>query len=112
METTANLHPKEGVFWILTKDENLIKQGKFQLLFDFCGYESHDTVWKKQQKAHSELLGFDYEFFPRGRIWKNNADSQKAYTILIARILNCKAVLKMINKIFCLNDDYVVALEG
>ena len=63
METTANLHPKEGVFWILTKDENLIKQGKFQLLFDFCGYESHDTVWKKQQKAHSELLGFDYEFF-------------------------------------------------
>lgn len=111
METTANLQPKEGVFWILTKNPNFIKQGNFQFIFDFCGYESHNTVWNKQQKLHPELPGFDYEFFPRGRVWKNNADSQTAYTILIPRIINCKAVLKMIDKIFCLNGDYVVALE-
>lgn len=112
METTANLQPKVGVFWILTKNPNFIKQGNFQFIFDFCGYESHNTVWNKQQKLHSELLDFDYEFFPRGRIWKNSANSQNAYTVLIPCILNCKAVLKMINQIFCLNGNYIVALEG
>lgn len=44
MEMTANLQPKVGVFWILTKNPNFIKQGNFQFIFDFCGYESHNTV--------------------------------------------------------------------
>lgn len=60
---TANLQPKVGVFWILTKNPNFIKQGNFQFIFDFCGYESHNTVWNKQQKLHSELLGLAMNFF-------------------------------------------------
>ena len=36
MRTTANSHPKEGVFWILTKNPNFIKQWNFQFIFDFA----------------------------------------------------------------------------
>lgn len=108
---TMQHNPKEGVFWAMSLDKDKIESGKFYLICDFCGQESHSNVWKKQQQTHPELLGFDYEFFPRGRVWKNKNNSQKAYTVFIPRILNCNIVLTMINKHFCLNGDYLVALE-
>lgn len=110
-ETMQYNNPKEGVFWTMSLDKEKIEKGQYYFLYDFCGHESHEPVWKKQQKVHPELLEFDYEFFPRGRVWKNNSDSQKAYTIFIPRILNCQTALTIIDKTFCLNGDYVVALD-
>lgn len=107
---TRKCTPKEGVFWAMSLDRAKIERGKFHLIYDFCDQESHSNIWSKQQTAHPELLGFDYEFFPRGRVWKNKDDSQKSYTVFIPRILNCKTVLMMINETFCLSDNYTVAL--
>ena len=104
--------PKEGVFWVMSLDKDKIENGKFHLLYDFSGQESHITVWERLQNTHPELLGFDYEFFPRGRIWKNKEGSEKAYTIFIPSILNCKSVVDKVNETYCLNSDYIIETDN
>lgn len=102
--------PKEGVFWVMSQDKDRIANGQYYFLYDFCGQEGHPIAWKKQQEEHPELMGFDYEFFPRGRVWKNNGKAEKTYTIFIPRILNCRHLIAKVDKEFNLNGDYVVAL--
>ena len=104
--------PKEGVFWVMSLDKDKIESGKFHLLYNFCGQESHSMVWERLQNVHPKLLGFDYEFFPRGRVWKNKECVEKSYTIFIPSILNCKSVVNKVNETFCLNGDYIVESDS
>ena len=100
--------PREGVFWVIESKTIAAQNGDFNMLYDFCGYESHRVAWQKLQKAHPELSGFDYEHFPRGRVWKNGDKS----VIFIPDCLNCPTIIGKINGIFLLENNFTVEISA
>lgn len=104
MDTEKLTTATEGVFWVISAKSEL----KYKIIYNFCQYESHSTIWKLVQKTHSELTVYDYEHFPRGRVWKNKNDATKKYTIFIPTNINTQEIVENVNNIFNLNNDFIV----
>ena len=98
------MNTTEGVFWLIPAEGSF----KYNIIYDFCGHESHSVVWLRMQKIYPQLKPYNYEHFPRGRVWKNKAGGQKTYTIFIPSSINTKQIIEYINDIFDLNDDFIV----
>lgn len=79
--------PQEGVFWIVpaVPIKNLryfmgnnfdifdfihsLRNPGYYILSVFEGTKHHSDLWKAVTKKYPEYSLFDYEFFPRGRVW-------------------------------------------
>lgn len=94
----------EGVFWVIPAKGSF----KHNIIYDFCERESHSAAWLRMQKIYPQLKPYNYEHFPRGRVWKNKAGSPQLYTIFIPSNINTKQILENINTIFDLNSDFIV----
>ena len=94
----------EGVFWVIPAEGSF----KHNIIYDFCKHESHSNVWLRMQKIYPDLRPYDYEHFPRGRVWKNKAGSPQLYTIFIPSSINTKKIIENINNIFNLHNDFIV----
>lgn len=97
----------EGVFWVIESKTIVAQNSNFTMLYDFCGYKSHKVAWQKLQKTHHKLLNFDYEHFPRGRVWKDGDKS----VIFIPKCLNRPTIIGKINDIFSLENNFIVEIS-
>ena len=103
-KNARRMNKHESVFWVIPAEGSF----KYNIIYDFCGHESHCNVWFRMQKIYPQLKPYDYEHFPRGRVWKNKAGSPQLYTIFIPSSINTKEIIEDINNIFDLNNDFVV----
>ena len=89
---------KQGVFWVIPKIND------FEILYRFNDTSGHNEIWEEVISRRTELKKYDYEYFPRGRVWiKNNIA-----TIFLNPKLNNPAILHNIKEIFCLTDYNVI----
>ena len=95
---------KEGVFWVIPC--NGTAEG-FELISIFNGLLGHSEIWKKVVVERPELKKYDYESFPRGRVWIKDS---KAIIFIDAR-LNVASIIAQIDQIFCLNGNYEVQAD-
>ena len=89
---------KEGVFWGLPQNANIGNE-KFLLLINFSGTVGHSEIWETIRQENQELSKFDYEYFPRGRVWIKNGVA----TILLDPKINFPIAVEKIKKEFELN---------
>lgn len=106
IQQKSETSPHEGVFWVINQNGTVGKSSNIKLLYDFCGHEGHSSVWQKLQQKHKELAYFDYEHFPRGRVWKN-ADKS---VIFIPECLNTLLIINKINAMFELQNNFTVEI--
>lgn len=92
---------EEGVFWVIPR--NGATEG-FEMICKFNGKLGHSEIWKKVAAERPELKKYDYEYFPRGRVWIKDS---KAIIFIDAR-LNVPSIIAQIDQIFCLNGNYEV----
>lgn len=92
---------KEGVFWVISRNGTA---KEFELISIFNGILGHSEIWKTVAAEHLELKKYDYEYFPRGRVWIKDS---KAIIFIDAR-LNVPSIIAQIDKTFCLNGNYEV----
>lgn len=60
------------------------------------------------QKIYPTLEVYDYEHFPRSRIWKNKESSINTYTISLQLVLTQKKYIDKLNDIFKLDIDFTI----
>lgn len=85
---------KEGVFWVLPN--NGINSKRFHLIINYNSTAGHSEIWETVKQENPELAIFDYEHFPRGRVWiKNNVA-----TVFLDPKINSPIILKTIKKEF------------
>ena len=95
---------KEGVFWVVGQNVNHIKGGNFQFIYVFDGKRGHSEIWEEIVIDHKELSRFDYEDFPRGRVWKAGGKT----IIFINKKINIPSVLQKIVENFVLDGEYKI----
>lgn len=98
---------KDGVFWIVFK-RGSIEQETNEIIYVFDGVLSHSDIWKSVIKEKKEFAKFEYDFFPRGRIWIKDGKA----IIFIDKKINTPNVITQINQIFCLNGNYEIHTDG
>ena len=89
---------KQGVFWVIKT-----KNG-FELIHRFDDTRGHSEIWEEVVAEYPALKKYDYEYFPRGRVW---VKSGKA-TVFLDEKINLPNILAQIDRIFCLNGNYEV----
>ena len=89
---------KEGVFWVIPKDGASDQQ--FRLIVNFNSTAGHAEIWETVIREHRDLAVFDYEHFPRGRVWTNNGTA----TVFLDPRINSPAFLDAIKRAFGLDD--------
>ena len=94
---------KEGVFWIIPKGENAGRK-QFELIAVFDNVLGHSEIWKTVVVDKKDLATFDYEHFPRGRVWRKN----NIATIFLNRSINTTEVIDKVSSVFELSDNYDV----
>ena len=92
---------KQGVFWVIPSND-------FEILYRFNDTAGHKEIWEEIIKERSDLKNFDYEHFPRGRIWEQNEIS----IVFLNPILNTPEILYRLKNIFCLTDNYKVITDS
>lgn len=95
---------KEGVFWIVFQQAN---RQSFKIIFEFNEKLGHFDIWQTIISKHKELAQYEYDYFPRGRVWVKD----KKATIFLNPIINTPLILQKINKIFELKENYVVSID-
>ena len=96
-----SLHPNKGVFWILQDNKT---DNDPVILFEFSESTSHDSVWEKFKKIYPGLKCYDYEHFPRGRVWEKDNKS----IIFISKKINTYEIINKINTIFSLENNFII----
>ncbi len=92
---------KEGVFWGIPRNG---ATERFEIISKFSGKLGHSEIWKTVVAEHPEMKKYDYEHFPRGRVWIKDS---KAIIFIDAR-LNVPSIIAQIDQTFCLNGNYEV----
>ena len=95
------LYMKEGVFWVIPRNG---ATERFEMISKFNDALGHFEIWKTVVAEHPDLKKYDYEHFPRGRVWIKDS---KAIIFIDAR-LNVPSIIAQIDKTFCLNGNYEV----
>lgn len=90
---------KQGVFWVIPKDK-----GGYEIIHRFDDTQGHSDLWKGIVAKHPELSKYDYEYFPRGRVWVKNGKA----TVFLDEKINTRSILTQIDRIFCLNGNYEI----
>ena len=98
---------KDGVFWMVP-NRGKIEQENYEIISVFDGVLGHSDIWKSVVKDKKELAKFEYDFFPRGRIWIKNGRA----IIFIDKKINTPNVITQINQIFCLNENYEIQIDS
>ena len=90
---------KQGVFWMIPKDK-----GDFELIHRFDDTRGHSEIWEEVVAEYPALRKYDYEHFPRGRVWIKDGKA----TVFLDEKINMRNILEKIARIFCLNGDYEI----
>lgn len=61
---------KQGVFWVIPQ-----KNCGFELVCRFDDARGHFEIWEEIVAERPTLKKYDYEHFPRGRVWKNGDEA-------------------------------------
>ena len=90
---------KQGVFWVIPKDES-----DFELIHRFDDTRGHSEIWESVVAERPQFQKYDYEHFPRGRVWVKNGTA----TIFLDQKINTQSILEKIDRIFCLHGEYEI----
>ena len=93
---------KEGVFWVIPQESN-----NYKILTVFDGTSGHSDIWKTVAKEKKQLAKFEYDFFPRGRVWIKDGKA----TIFLNPTINIPVVVTQIIGIFELTESEYVICE-
>lgn len=95
-------HAHEGVFWRL--------HGKtFPLIYFFDEHNrSHFDIWELVKKEFPEYARFDYEYFPRGRVWIKDGKA----TIFAASVFLVPDFIREVRYFFHLGNNYEIIEDG
>lgn len=88
---------KEGVFWVISQIGTSTE--KSRLIIKYNSTAGHSEIWETVKQEHPELAIFDYEHFPRGRVWIKN----DVATIFLDPKINFPVILEKIKSEFELN---------
>ena len=91
---------KEGVFWVVPRKV----QHNYKILYEFNGILGHSDIWQTVILKNEDLAQYEYDYFPRGRVWIKD---RKA-TIFLSSLINNSLILQQISEIFELNENYEV----
>lgn len=94
---------KEGVFWIIPQSAQ-IQSNNFEIITVFNGILGHSDIWKSVVSNRKEFSRYEYDFFPRGRVWIKDGKA----TIFLNPTINLPAILQKVIELFDLGDNYVV----
>ena len=100
---------KEGAFWAIAKNLNALKNGDFEIITHFVRDDSHVDIWPQIKRERKEFSRFEYDHFPRGRIW---SDSDGTVIIFINPALDLPAVIERIIKEFGIGTNAKVSHDG
>ena len=92
---------KQGVFWVIPKT------GGFELACRFDETRGHFEIWEEIIAERPALKKYDYEHFPRGRVWKSGDGA----TVFIDPKIKKQTILDKIAKMFCL-ERYEIVTDG
>ena len=92
---------KEGVFWGIPRNGTA---EEFELIAKFNGMLGHSEIWETVVAEHPKLKKYDYEYFPRGRVWLKDSKA----IIFIDTKLNVPSVIAQIDQTFRLNGNYEI----
>lgn len=90
---------KQGVFWVIPK-----YKGDFELIHRFDDTRGHSEIWEEVVAEYPALKRYDYEHFPRGRVWVENGKA----TVFLDEKINTRNIIAQIDRIFCLNGKYEI----
>ena len=93
---------KEGVFWAIPQESN-----NYKLITVFDGTSGHSDIWESIAKEKKEFAKFEYDFFPRGRVWIKDGKA----TIFLNPAINVPVILMQIIEIFELPENEYVICE-
>ena len=82
----------------------VVGKGGFELIHRFDDKRGHFDIWEEIVAEHSEWMKYDYEHFPRGRVWVKNDTA----TIFLDEKINTRNVVAQIVQTFCLSGDYEI----
>lgn len=100
---------KEGLFWVIASTEQGLSNGEFNILTHFVRDESHVNVWQQITQGRADLSQFQYDHFPRGRIWINDKGIP---IIFINPALDLPIVIEKIKEVFELNAEVEICHDG
>ena len=95
-------HAREGVFWQL-------HEKTFPLIYFFDEHNrSHFDIWELVKKEFPEYARFDYEYFPRGRVWIKDGKA----TIFAANVFLVPDFIREVRYFFHLGNNYEIVEDG
>lgn len=97
---------REGVFWIIPQAAK-IQNNNFEIITVFNGTLGHSDIWESIIVNKKELAKFEYDFFPRGRVWIQDGKA----TIFLNPKINLPVIIQRVTKWFDLGDNYTVCLD-
>ncbi len=89
---------KQGVFWVIKKESGS------ELVHRFDDTRGHCEIWDEIVAEYPELMKYDYEHFPRGRVWVIDGKA----TVFLDEKINLPNIIDRIDQIFCLNGNYEI----
>ena len=92
---------KQGVFWVIPNE------GGFELVCRFDDTRGHSEIWEEIVSENPALRMYDYEHFPRGRVWKSGDRA----TVFIDPKIKKPTIIDKIAKEFCLGR-YEIISDG
>lgn len=92
---------KQGVFWVIPK------AGGFELVCRFDDTRGHCEIWEEIASERPALRKYDYEHFPRGRVWK----SGEGATVFIDPKIKKLTIIDKIAEKFSL-ETYEIISDG
>lgn len=91
---------KEGLFWVVGNNKECLGNGNFEIIKCFEHSATHVDVWEKIKHLNKKFNSFDFEYFPRGRIWFKNDIA----IMFINPIINIPTVIDKIKLTFELEN--------
>lgn len=99
---------KEGVFWVIGHSKEGLRAGAFELITEFDRDAAHRDVWERLRRNRPELCPYDYEFYPRGRIWLQDGIP----IVFLNPVLEIPAVIERVKQAFELIDEVDIRSDG
>ena len=105
MNTQHEKIMKEGVFWVIPREA---EQYGFEIISEFNGILGHSNIWETVICKNKKLAQYEYDFFPRGRVWVKDGKA----TIFLNRKINVSNIISQLNLLFCLNGNFDIQLDN